>query len=305
MTSSYGGWRRALLLGFAVVLSVQPAAAQSSPVGAEASAKKIAGGFEFTEGPLWYRGRLLFTDIPASTVYEWSPEDSTGVFLRPSGRANGLAVDPQGRLLLAQHDGQVGRLTPEGTVEALIRSYQGRRLNSPNDLTVADEGTIYFTDPPYGVSDEVRELDFSGVYRLGPDGRLTLLTKAFSRPNGICLSPDGAVLYVNDSAETLIRAYDVTESGTLTNGRVFATPEADADGTTDGMAVDVNGNLYTTGPGGVWVYSPDGALLDRISVPVPPTNVTFGGRDHATLFITAQTHVYRVPTRIPGAQYRE
>ena len=288
-----------LILG---VAASSPIHAQPSPVPEDASVERIAEGLEFTEGPIWYEGRLLFTDIPANRVYAWTPDAGLRVFLEPSGRANGLAVDRQGRLLLAQHDGQVGRYVGDDSVEALVAQYEGQRLNSPNDLDVAADGSIYFTDPPYGVDETNRALDFSGVYRLSPDGSLTLLTKQFSRPNGIVFSPDESTLYVNDSGESVIWEYDVTEDGTLTNGREFAAPEADASGTTDGMAIDEHGTLYTTGPGGVWVYAPDGTLLDRISVPEAPTNVAFGGPDRQTLYITARPNVYRVGVTVPGAE---
>lgn len=274
--------------------------AQPSPVPEDASVEEIASGLQFTEGPLWYEGRLVFSDIPANTVYQWTSAESTSVFLEPSGHANGLALGTDGRLVLAQHDGQVGRLTADGEVEVLVESYRGKRLNSPNDLTVAEDGTIYFTDPPYGVDEENRELAFSGVYRWSPDGTITLLTKKFSRPNGIVLSPDGSTLYVNNSAETVIWAYDVADDGTIENGREFAAPEAEANGSTDGMKVDSQGALYTTGPGGVWVYAPTGELLDRISVPIPPTNLAFGGPERKTLFITARSKVYRVSVNVPG-----
>ncbi len=285
--------------GMRIISTVQ---AQSSPMPEEASVEKIAGGFEFTEGPLWYEGRLVFSDIPANTVYQWTPKEGSSIFLKPSGHANGLAVDAQGRLLLAQHDGQVGRLAEDETIEPLVQSYEGQRLNSPNDLTVADDGTIYFTDPPYGVDEENRALDFSGVYRLDPDGSLTLLTKEFSRPNGICLSPDESTLYVNDSGENIIRAYDVADDGGITNGRQFAVPEGEEPGNTDGMKVDAKGNLYSTGPGGVWIYAPSGQRLDRISVPEASTNLAFGGPERKTLFITAQANVYRIPVTVSGAE---
>jgi len=289
----------ALGMALGPVATVQ---AQSSPVPEGATVEEIAGGFEFTEGPLWYNGRLVFSDIPANRVYEWTAEEGARVLLEPSGHANGLAVDPEGRLLLAQHDGQVGRRTAEAEIESLVAAYRDRRLNSPNDLTVADDGTIYFTDPPYGVDTENRELDFSGVYRLDPDGTLTLLTREFSRPNGIVLSPDESILYVNDTEETLVRAYDVADDGSLANARLFARPEGDGAGAADGMKVDVRGNLYTTGPGGIWVYAPDGELLDRISVPVGPTNLAFGGPDRTTLYITAREKVYRIPVSVRGAE---
>jgi Gluconolactonase len=200
--------------------------AQPSPVPDGAAAEEIVSGLAFTEGPFWYEGRLVFTDIPANTVYEWTSDEGRSVLLKPSGHANGLAVDAEGRLLLAQHDGHVGRRTADGTVASLVQTYQGRRLNSPNNLTVADDGSLYFTDPPYGVDEEDRELGFSGIYHLAPDGGLTLLTDRFSRPNGIVLSPDESTLYVNDSEDTVIWAYDVAGDGGIENGRRFAALEA-------------------------------------------------------------------------------
>lgn len=290
-------------LGIALLLAACASdAPSSSPVPEEASVELVGENFEFTEGPYWYEGRLIFSDIPANTIYQWTPEEGTSVFLEASGHSNGLRTDNQGRLLLAQHDGQIGRLTQNGEVEPLVEEYEGKRLNSPNDLDVASDGSIYFTDPPYGVDEEERELDFSGVYRFSSDSTLTLLTDEFSRPNGICLSPDESRLYVNDSEETFIQVFDVADDGSITNGRRFATPEADEEGSTDGMKVDADGNLYTTGPGGVWIYSPEGELLDRISVPEPPTNLAFGGPDKQTLYITARPNVYRVSVDVSGAE---
>ncbi|PSQ82114.1 MAG: gluconolactonase [Bacteroidetes bacterium QS_1_63_11] len=296
-------WTVPILVGLVFVLCASPPAqAQSPPVPEGVTVEKVADGFEFTEGPLWHDGRLVFSDIPADRVYQWAPEEGHSVFLAPSGHANGLSTDSDGHLLLAQHDGQVARLTTEGEIEPLVSSYQGNRLNSPNDLTVADDGTIYFTDPPYGVDAENRELDFAGVYRLDPDGTLTLLTTEFDRPNGIVLSPDESILYVNDTDGDLIRAYDVTENGDIADGRVFAEMEGKAPGNADGMKIDADGNLYTTGPGGIWIYTPDGELLDRMSVPEGPTNLAFGGPERRTLYITAQSNVYRIPLRVPGAE---
>lgn len=275
---------------------------QAQPVSSGASVELVDGGFEFTEGPLWEDGGLLFSDIPANTVYRWTPDGGTRVFLRPSGHANGLALDSEGRLLLAQHDGQVGRYEGQ-TVASLATAYGGHRLNSPNDLIVASDGTIYFTDPPYGVENAQRRLDFSGVYRLSPEGQLFLLTRAHDRPNGIGLSPTDSTLYVSDSRETVVWAYDLTAAGDVANKRVFARPRDEgSDGTTDGLAVDAEGNLYTTGPGGIWVYAPDGSQLARIAVPKPPTNLAFGGPNRKTLYVTARSHVYRVPVNVPGLQ---
>jgi gluconolactonase len=281
---------------------VANARAQQRPVPNDATVELVDRGFEFTEGPLWYDGTLLFSDIPANTVYRWTPDGGTRVFVRPSGHANGLAVDTAGHLLLAQHDGRIVRRADDGSMTPLVQSYGGKRLNSPNDLTVASDGTIYFTDPPYGVDKSARELSFSGVYRLSPNGDLRLLTKALPRPNGICLSPDDSTLYVNDSRNSVVRAYDVTAQGTIENGRRFAAPsDPDVPGATDGMKVDAEGNLYTTGPGGVWVYAPDGTQQVRIAVPKPPTNLAFGGPERKTLFITARPHVYRVSVNVPGS----
>jgi gluconolactonase len=298
-TTTVWGLLVGLVVGGGLVSAAQ---AQSSPVPEGETVEKVASGFEFTEGPLWHQGRLLFTDIPANTVYQWTPKEGPSIFLKPSGHANGLAASPDGALLLAQHDGQVGRLAAENRIEPLVQAYEEKRLNSPNDLTVADDGTIYFTDPPYGVDAENRELDFSGVYRLDPGGSLTLLTKEFSRPNGIVLSPDESILYVNDTESDVIRAYDVAKEGGIANGRVFAEMEGEEPGNADGMKVDAQGNLYTTGPGGIWIYAPSGEWLDRISVPVAPTNVAFGGAEHKTLFITAQDNVYRIPLSVSGAE---
>jgi len=280
-----------------------PAQAQDAPVPDDAMVEKIAGDFQFTEGPYWHAdGYLVFSDIPANTIYRWAPGKEATVFLKPSGHSNGITADEQGRLLLAQHDGRIARVE-DGEATPLVTEYDGKRLNSPNDLVVRSDGSIYFTDPPYGVDEENRELDFSGVYRLHSSGELELLTKAFSRPNGICFSPDESKLYVNDSGETLVHVFDVAEDGSIANGRVFARPEdANAQGSTDGMKVDTAGNVYTTGPGGIWIYAPDGTLLDRISVPHPPTNLAFGGPDNTTLYITARPDVYRIQVNIPGVK---
>lgn len=275
-----------------------------SPVPPDAEVELIAEGFEFTEGPYWLEDRLVFSDIPADRVYEWLPDaDSATVFLEPSGHANGITADDEDRLLLAQHDGRVVRVEEEGELEVVADGYEGERLNSPNDLVVASDGAVYFTDPPYGVDEDERELDFSGVYRLEPDGEPELLTDAYEYPNGLTFSPDGSTFYVNDSGENAIWAYDVEEDGSISGERTFAEPsDPDADGSTDGMKVDTEGNLYTTGPGGVWIYTPDGERLDRIDVPVPPTNLAFGEPDLTMLYITARDNVYRVPLDVPGVQ---
>ncbi len=291
-----------LLLG--VVLGARgTATAQERPVPKGATVELVDNGFQFTEGPVWYHGRLLFSDIPANTIYQWTPESGTKVFMKPSGYANGLAVDLTGHLLLAQHSGQVARRSGDGTTTPIVQTYGGKRLNSPNDLAIASDGAIYFTDPPYGTNESDRQLSFSGVYRLSPTDNLALLTKSLDRPNGISLSPDDSTLYVNDSKTSVVWAFTLSERGHIQEKQRFAAPKDDgAKGKTDGMKVDTKGNLYTTGPGGVWVYGPDGTQQARIAVPKPPTNLTFGGPDRKMLYITARPHVYRVPVNVPGPQ---
>lgn len=279
--------------------------APDSPVPQDAEVELIGEGFQFTEGPYWHAdGYLVFSDIPADIVYRWSPDEGAATeYLDPSGRSNGITADAEGRLLLAQHDGRVARLLEDGELDVLTDSYDGQRLNSPNDLVVVSDGSLYFTDPPYGVDEADRELDFSGVYRLYPDGELELLTDAYDYPNGLTFSPDESTFYINDSDVTAIWAYDVDDEGALSNERLFAEPaDPEAPGTTDGMNVDTDGHLYTTGPGGVWIYTPEGELVDRIDVPVPPTNLAFGGPDLSMLYITARQNVYRIPLNATGVQ---
>ena len=291
--------RRTLLLALGTV-AVGPAFAQS-PVPSGASVEQVVTGFQFTEGPIWTAdGALLFSDIPANRIYRWAGGDSVDVHRRPSGHSNGLAFSHQGHLLLAQHDGRLSRIAHDGTEETLAASYDGKRLNSPNDLTVASNGNVYFTDPPYGVEEAQRELEFSGVYRLDGSGELTLLADDFARPNGLAFSPDESTLYVNDSQRGHIRAFDVTADGRITNGREFAVLEGDAPGAPDGMVTDQSGRVYSTGPGGIWIFDADGTQLARIDVPERTTNVAWGGSDRQTLYITTANSIYRIGLEATG-----
>lgn len=270
---------------------------------ADAELEQIAEGFQFTEGPVWHpEGFLLFSDIPANTIYKWQPGDTTEIFRQPSGNANGNALDNSGRLVSAEHGNRRLSLTQKnGEIVTLASQYQGKSLNSPNDMTIKSDGSIYFTDPPYGISSEEEELGFYGVYRLAQDGTLTLLADDFVRPNGIALSPDESKLYVNDSQEGHIRVFDVQPDGTLTNGQLFAPLKPPGKtGAADGMKVDTQGNIYSTAPGGVWIFSPDGKLLGIIATPKPATNIAWGDRNYQTLYITARGSVYRIPLKIPG-----
>ncbi|MEO0836773.1 MAG: SMP-30/gluconolactonase/LRE family protein [Cyanobacteria bacterium J06642_3] len=268
-----------------------------------AQVEKVAEGFEFTEGPIWHPdGFLLFSDIPANTIYKWQPQQKPEIFRQPSGNANGNTLDKSGRLVTGEHGNRrVSRTEANGEVITLASQYQGKQLNSPNDLVVKSDGSIYFTDPPYGIKPEQEELGFYGVYRLEQDGTLTLLVDDFVRPNGITLSPDETKLYVNDSQEGHIRVFDVQSDGTLANGKLFAElkPPSEA-GAADGMKIDIKGNVYSTGPGGVWVFSPKGELLGIIETPEPPANIAWGDSDHKTLYITANTGLYRVLLQIEG-----
>ena len=238
----------------------------------------------------------MFSDIPADTLYQWSPDGFVRIFRQPSGKANGNAFDREGRLITAEHETRrISRTLDTGEIITLVEGYDNQRLNSPNDLAIKSDGSIYFTDPPYGIKPDEEELGFSGVYRLSADGTITLLTKEFERPNGIVFSPDQTKLYVNDSRQGLIRVFAVKPNGTLDRGRIFARFEDNGEkGAPDGMVVDGRGNVYSTGPGGVWVFSPSGRWLGTLKVPEAPSNLAWGDRDRKSLYITARHSVYRI-----------
>lgn len=280
--------------------------------------ERIAAGFAFTEGPVWSGDHLLFSDIPKNRIIRWrelaeGPEVTT--FRCPSGfplgrptrvhqpGSNGLTLDRQGRLLACEHGNRrVSRTEPDGSVLAIAERWEGKRLNSPNDIVVRSDGTVFFTDPPYGLVDqrEEQEIPFQGVYRIDLDGSLHLLVDDFERPNGLALSPDERTLYVDDTRRRHIRAFDVTEDGRLERDRMFADLEHPDEGGPDGMKVDVEGNVYCTGPGATWVFNAAGALLGRIITPERPANCAWGDADRRTLYITARSSVYRVRVAVPG-----
>jgi sugar lactone lactonase YvrE len=269
---------------------------------------RVATGFTFTEGPVWRGEDLLFSDIPNSRTvrYQPTPEGPTiSTFRHPTGNANGLTLDHQGRLIACEHTTrQVSRIDADGHVEPLAQAYQGKRLNSPNDVIVRSDGTIYFTDPPYGLPrlSEGKELEFNGLFRLDPSGALTLLADDFERPNGLAFSPDERTLYVDDSARFHIRAFDVAGDGSLSNDRVWGElkPRADERGVPDGMKVDSEGNVYCTGPGGVWVFNDSGRVIGRIYMPEVTANLAWGGADWKTLYLTASTSLYRLHLNVSG-----
>src|SRR6266852_4467974 len=288
----------------------------------DAPIERIAGGLGFTEGPVWRGTALLFSDIPNKRIVRWrrlpeGPELTTYA----TGMSNGLTVDRQGRVLAAEHDGRrVSRVSDDGARSVLAERFQGKRLNSPNDIVVKSDGSIYFTDPPYAVRPlppgtvrpagwwtqpiEGKEQSIHGVYRITSDGTFHLLVDDFALPNGLAFSPDESVLYIDDSAHKHIRAFDVRPDGTLANSRILLDMASEDPGVPDGLKVDLHGNVFCTGPGGVWVCRPNGELLGRIVLPELPANLAWGG-DGSVLYLPARTSVYRLPTKtrgkLPGA----
>ena len=267
----------------------------------------IAGPFEFTEGPYWHTdGYLLFSNIPANRVNRWSEMDGVDVYLEPSGNSNAIEADIDGSILLAQHAGRLSRLTDDGELTTVADSYEGKRLNSPNDIAVHSSGTIYFTDPPFGVSDEERELDFSGVYQLSPNGELTVVYDEFEYPNGIVFSPDESFLYVSDSGTGNIIRFDVESEGKVSSPELFANigEMGSGQGAADGMETDMEGNLYTTGPQGLIIFDNDGNRLNLIEFEEQITNVGWGGENLNQLFITSADNVYRLRVNATGSKKR-
>src|SRR5436190_10374754 len=286
---------------------------------------KLAEGFKFTEGPVWNRngGYLLFSDPNNNTIYKYSP-DGNGqltVFREKSGYegadiaeygqpgSNGLTFDREGRLTINQHGNRrVVRLERDGKLNVLADKFDGKRLNSPNDLVYRSDGTLYFTDPPFGLpkffDDPRKELPFSGVFAV-KDGNLKLVTKDFTGPNGLAFSPNEEYLYVTnwDTARKVIMRYEVKPDGTLANGRVvFDMTSAPGEEALDGMKVDREGNLFVSGPGGVWILSPEGHHLGTLRAPELPANMAWGDADGRTLYFAARTSVYRLRLNDPGAQ---
>ena len=284
----------------------------------DAPIERIAGGLGFTEGPVWHDGALLFSDIPNQRIVRWrclpeGPELTTYA----TGMSNGLTLDQQGQILAAGHNGRcVSLVANHGVRTTLAEQFQGKQLNSPNDIVVKSDGAIYFTDPPYAVQPSTpgmarpegwwsapipgKEQPCNGVYRLSPDGTLSLLVDDFALPNGLAFSPDESILYIDDSAHKHIRALDVRPDGTLANSRILLDMASDDPGVPDGLKVDWQGNVFCTGPGGTWVCSANGTLLGRILLPELPANLAWG-EDGSVLFFTARTSVYRLQTRTRGA----
>ena len=269
----------------------------------------LAGDFQFTEGPIWHptEHHLTFSDIPANRMYRWSEADGASVFREPSNMTNGNAYDAQGRILSCEHaSSRVTRTEADGTITVLASHYDGKELNSPNDIIVRRDGTIWFTDPSYGRSGGVGkerepELDFCGVFRIETDGALTLLAKDFQMPNGLAFTPDQQALYVADTPRMHVRRFEIGSDGRLSGGDVFAESTGDGPGAPDGLKTDSAGHVFCAGPGGVHVYHPDdGACLGVIETPAFCANFTWGGDDMRTFFLTASTGLYRTRVKVAG-----
>jgi gluconolactonase len=310
--------------------------ALDSIVPAQPVVEKVAtgAGFKWTEGPVWIpAGYLLFAEIPSNSIRKWTPGGGVSIFMQPSGYkgpasfggpepgSNGMTLDKRGRLTVAGHaQRDVWRLEgtdPEAQITMLADTYEGKKLNSPNDLVYKSDGALYFTDPPYGLpkldKDPGKELPFNGVYRLAgaldhkpgapaDHAKLELLVKDMPRPNGICFSPDEKYLYINNSEpKKFWMRYTVKADGKLTDGKVIFDATSDPrSGAPDGMKVDQKGNIYSAGPGGVWIFSPEGKHLGTLDIPERVGNVAWGGADHKTLYVAASSSIYRISLKIPG-----
>jgi gluconolactonase len=315
---------------------LDPAADKIVPTSAKL--ERVATGFDkWTEGPVWtHAGTLLFAEIPANNIVEWVPGRGAHVFMHPSGYkgpaafqgpesgSNGMTLDANGRVNVAGHAGRtvwrLESLDPKGQITILADSYQGKKLNSPNDLVYRSDGSLYFTDPPYGLptqsdNDPQKELKVNGVYRIAaasqhvpgapPDrDHLQLIIGDLGRPNGIAFSPDEKFLYIAESGKDVWLRYRVRPDGTVSEGKLFLDANSDkSPGGPDGIRVDRKGNLYGSGPGGVWIISPEGKHLATIKVPERVSNVAWGESDGKTLYITASTSIYRISLNIPGVRY--
>lgn len=290
-------------------------------VPSEPRIERLASGFLFTEGPVWVRdgGYLLFSDPNNNLIYRWTPDGSLSIYRTHSGYSgfdigeygqpgsNGLTLDRDGRLTINQHGNRrVVRLEKNGQLTVLADHYEGKRLNSPNDLVYKSDGALYFTDPPFGLpkffDDPRKELRYSGVFRVR-DREIQLVTKDLRGPNGLAFSPDEKYLYVDnwDLKKAVIMRYEVQADGTLANGAVFVDATGSpGDDAWDGMKVDQKGNLYVSGPGGLWIISAEGKHLGTIVPPEHPHNLAWGDDDGRTLYLTSQTGLYRIRLNISG-----
>jgi gluconolactonase len=281
----------------------------------DAELEQLGTGFTFTEGPIWNPdGFLLFSDMPGDVRRRWDPNSGVSEVANPSNKGNGMTIDHDGRLIVCEHvTSSVVRMDPDGRGggrEVLATHYEGRELNSPNDVVVKSDGAIYFTDPTYGRMpgfgiEREQDLDFQGVYRIAPGGGdPQLLIDDFDQPNGLCFSTDESLLYINDTTRAHIRVFDVADDGTIANGRVLAdgigSGSLEIGDLVDGMKLDERGNVWVTGPGGVCVFDAEGEHIGTVEVPESVGNVNWGGPDWDQLFIPATTSVYRIQCKVSG-----
>ncbi len=274
-----------------------------------AKIEKVASGFQFTEGPVWIGkdgGYLVFSDIPANELKKWSESEGIKPYRFPSKNANGNTTDLKGRLVTAEHSGRrLSFTSKKDNVKPLVEDYNGKKFNSPNDVVVKSDGTIWFTDPDYGLpKGATKELEGNFVFRYDEKQKtIQAVALDFDKPNGLCFSPDERKLYIADSGKPHhIRVFDVKEDGTLTNGKVFCVIDP---GGPDGIRADADGRIWSSAGDGVHVFLPDGTLVAKIKVPETPANLCFGGPDGHTLFITAKTSLYRIKTLTTGCFHPE
>jgi gluconolactonase len=272
---------------------------------ADAKVERLATGMGFLEGPVWNSadgGYLIFSDIPANELKKWTRAGGVTTFRKPSQNANGNTIDISGQLMTAEHSGRrISFTTTRGDVKTIVDQFEGKKLNSPNDVVVTSEGAIWFTDPDYGLGTNPKEQEGNYVFRFDPmTGKMAAAVKDFDKPNGLCFSPDESKLYIADSGKPRhIRVFDVQKNGTLTNGKVFATIDQ---GGPDGIRCDENGRVWSSSGNGVQVFAPDGSLIVKINLPESGANLCFGGKDGHTLFVTARKSLYAVPTLVTGAK---
>ena len=277
--------------------------------------ERLGTGFTFTEGPIWNpEGYLLFSDMPGDTRRRWDEQSGVTEVAKPSNKGNGMTIDNEGRLVVCEHaTSSVVRMDPDGTGsgrEVLATHYDGKELNSPNDVVVKSDGAIYFTDPTYGRMpgfgvERDQDLDYQGVYRIAPGGGdPQLLVDDFGQPNGLCFTADESQLYVNDPDKAHIRLFDVAPDGTIANSRIFAenigTASLEVGDLVDGMKLDERGNVWVTGPGGVCVFDAQGEHIGTVEIPEPVGNLNWGGPDWNWLFVCASTSLYRVACKVSG-----
>lgn len=274
-------------------------------VPADATLKKLAGGMQFVEGPVWIPhdgGWLVFSDIPAKRLMKWSERDGLSVFREQSNDANGNCTDREGRIITCEGGARrVTRTEKDGSITLLVEDFEGKKFNSPNDVVVKSDNSIWFSDPDYGLGKKPREVDGLYIYRLDPKTKkLTVVVKDCDHPNGLCFSPDEKRLYVADSGKPRnIRVYDVQKDGTLANSRVFCAIDK---GVPDGIRCDADGRVFSSAGDGVQIFNASGELIGKILVPESPANLAFGGKVHKTLYITARTSLYSIPLLVKGAK---